>query len=348
MVHTQLQNDDQYPWQKLSNGWWCGKGFLGNKILDKDLIESQLSLCQSKDDISNLLQETNGFFALIWSIKETTFIAVDHARSLPLFWKTRDGKTEISDHLDKQTGEPSIWLNNNNFEHSVFTPGHATLLHAWNQLQAGELLEIKDGMCYLHTWFDHHRKSDLTASDTVKNRDDWQEHFEQLITQQAQRFIQWANGRTIVIPLSGGYDSRYILAALCKEGYTNIKAFTYGLENSQEVKVAEKIATQLSIDWIFVPYNKEQLDGFFSKEWKNYVDFASNMSSIPQDQDFFALSYLKKTGWLKTGDIISPGYCGDFQAGSYHPGDYFKFPWRKSKAIRKYLFINLSHRKMIH
>ena len=334
MVQIDLKNNAYYKWQKLSKGWWCGKGFLDNQPFSPALLEKELLACHSKAAIIQFLKKINGFFGFIWSFDDkTTLVVVDIARTFPLFWKVDGERIILSDHLNKNTGEASLWLANSCFSHSTFVPGHTTLLAGWNQLQAGELLEIKSGICYIDNWFSHQRQLNINNTGYAS----YQKDFKDLIQQQTQRLIRWADGRRIVIPLSGGYDSRYILAVLLKEGYTNIKAFTYGMEDSEEVNTAQKIAQQLSLDWIFVPYTAKLLDIFFTQEWDKYVELGCNMASLPHDQDFFALSYLKKQGWLEENAILCPGFCGDFQAGSYLPHQYFKFPWRKTKALQSYL-----------
>ena len=57
-----------------------------------------------------------------------------------------------------------------------------------------------------------------------------------------QRLIKYAKGKQIVVPLSGGFDSRLVLTALAEARYPHLLAFTYGRHHSGEVKMSEKIS----------------------------------------------------------------------------------------------------------
>lgn len=42
-------------------------------------------------------------------------------------------------------------------------------------------------------------------------------------------------------------------------------------------------------------------------------------------------------GWLEAGSIICPGYCGDFQAGSYLPGPGLPWPPQRKRRLQEQL-----------
>lgn len=326
---------ERFPqWQKLNNGYFAGHVHVDDQWLSIDDIQDQLNTVESAADLSVLLQNWNGFFALILETQGSNFMACDIARSIPLFWHADmlDGVT-IKDQLAASDGIATVWQQEEVLVQAEFVPGHASLRYGWQQLQAGEILEITSSLCYLHTYFDHRRTTPVTS-----NKEQLEQDFSDLIVAQTKRLISWANGRTIVVPLSGGYDSRIILAALKQLDYPALKAFTYGQEDSTEAKIARQVCETLEIDWQFVPYTPELLAHFGQYNWTAYTHYAGNLCSIPQDQDYFALAHLRESGWLEAGSIICPGYCGDVQAGSYLPGNYFKLPWRRTSALQEYLY----------
>lgn len=336
MVNYQLGYNSVHHWHTFDKGMLYAKGFFEGKRLDQQVLAQALAACNNKESLIAVLKKINGFFAICVQIEQSTFVVVDHARSYPLFWKADAGQISITDHLSlKNDQELVFWHQQSGFKDTSFIPGHLTLAQAWHQLQAGELIEIKQGICYLHTWFDHHRQ--LTYEKSDQSFSYWQSAFQALIDQQTQRLIEWANGRRIVIPLSGGYDSRYIVAALLKHQYDNVACFTYGLADRQEISVAQRVAETLAVPWQFFPTSPELLDRFFSPLWNDYTDFACNLTSLPQDQDVLTIAHLKEIGFLQQGDIFCPGYCGDFQAGSNLPDNYFQLPWRRTKALQTYL-----------
>ena len=47
-----------------------------------------------------------------------------------------------------------------------------------------------------------------------------------------KRIIDKYEGKKILVPLSGGLDSRLVLAKLVEHGYQNLEAVTYGINNN--------------------------------------------------------------------------------------------------------------------
>lgn len=61
------------------------------------------------------------------------------------------------------------------------------------------------------------------------------------------RLLENSKGRQLVIPLSGGLDSRLLAAWLKKLKAPNIKTFTYGKPDSPETSISEQVASALGI-----------------------------------------------------------------------------------------------------
>jgi asparagine synthetase B (glutamine-hydrolysing) len=60
--------------------------------------------------------------------------------------------------------------------------------------------------------------------------------------------------------LTGGLDSRTILSS-CLERETEVSAYTYGLEDSDDVQIAEQIASLTGIRWRHLPISNEECYG---------------------------------------------------------------------------------------
>jgi asparagine synthase (glutamine-hydrolysing) len=333
MVSIQIRSQYKRTWHRLSNGWWTGHVYYQKNWLSPEAVDHVLQSISSAAELSDLLLQWNGSFALIWQTPERTLAAVDIARAIPLFWSVQSAQISLTDHplfdaisLNTAQQPPAL-------AQAEFTPGHTTLLSGWQQLQAGDILEIHDRRCYLQTYFSHRRPASSTDS-----LEELATQFTQLLEAQVDRLIEYAQGREIVIPLSGGYDSRILLALLQQKNYAKLKAFTYGQPDSWEVRIARSVAAALGVEWQFVPYHEALLSVFHSDNWRAYATYASNSCGIPQEQDYFALYQLQQSGWLKAGAIICPGYCGDFQAGSYLPPPGIPLPWRRTKALQNFLF----------
>lgn len=330
-IKLHIEEEGRLNWHRLSAGWWAGRVYHDGRWLTPQEVDALLQGIASVANLQQLLSSWNGHFALLWSTENMHFAAGDIGRSIPLFWRVADGIVTLSNRPNTEGGI-SWWNQNNALTQAEFIPGHATLWQGWQQLQAGELLEVKNGLCYIHNYFPHRRPPSNTAPEhEIKIQ------FQSLLEDVFDRFIELADGRTIVIPLSGGFDSRIIAAGLYQKGYDKLKAFTYGQSGTAEVRIGQEVAERLNIDWQFVAYDKAVLSNFGQKDWDQYADYAAKGCALPQEQDYFALQQLRKSGWLEPGSIISPGYCGDFQAGSYLPGPQLPWPPNRKKRLQEQL-----------
>lgn len=325
-IEINIQEEGRIIWQRLSAGWWAGRVFHEGKWLSTQEVEALLEKANTIADLQQLLSSWNGHFALLWSKEQLHVAATDIGRSIPVFWQVANAKVTLSNRPNT-SGQVSWWQQNEALVQSEFIPGHATLWQGWQQLQAGELLEVKNGLCYIHNYFPHRRPASKVAP-----KEELRTQFNELLEGIFDRLISLANGRPIVIPLSGGYDSRIIAAGLHRKNYPQLKAFTYGQAGSTEVRIGQEVADSLGIEWQFVAYDQKLLSTFGQQAWKDYASYAGKGCVLAQEQDYFALQQLQTLGWLEAGSLIVPGYCGDFQAGSYLPGP--QLPWPPSRKKR--------------
>lgn len=136
----------------------------------------------------------------------------------------------------------------------------------------------------------------------------------------AKRLIKSLRGRTIVLPLSGGQDSRLIAIMLRRLGYENVICFSYGKEGNAESITSRKIADYLGYKWIFIPYTIEKWKEWYNSDlMKKYMVFGDNLTSLPHIQDFPAVLEMKKQGLIPRDSIFVPGHAADFIQGSHIP-----------------------------
>ncbi|MCB0635910.1 MAG: hypothetical protein KDC54_04810 [Lewinella sp.] len=306
-------------WQRVGDLYWRGYAWQGAILLEPTEIAAQLQALGSPADLEAWLPSLNGCFALLYDSPKWGFAAVDIGRTIPLFWQVDGHQLHWTDHLQADPSSP--WLTIDWPARCEFLPGHETYRPGWQQLRAGEYLSWPTGPAQAQRYFTHERPA--ASQDEA---DALREEFLSLLQQLTRRLVHWADGRTIAIPLSGGYDSRLILAALIQTGYPHLQAFTYGQAGSWEVELARRITEQLGVDWRLVPYTTERLSTYWDADWAPYADYAAKAVSLPQEQDWFALGALRQDEWLAAGSIICPGYTADFQAGSYLPPPYFRRP----------------------
>ena len=130
-------------------------------------------------------------------------------------------------------------------------------------------------------------------------------------------------GKQIIIPLSGGLDSRIIVTFLKRLGIKNVICFSYGRKDSIEVEISRQVAKTLGYEWHFIEYsNKKQYNDFHSQEMKNYDRYASNLVSLPHRQDFLSIKELKDNGYIPENSVVIPGHSGGMISGGHIPFNY--------------------------
>ncbi len=137
-----------------------------------------------------------------------------------------------------------------------------------------------------------------------------------------KRFIEFADDRPVAVPLSGGYDSRYLLSKLRRLGCTNVSCYTYGASQTGEVETARKVASALGYPWNYVEYSPEKWKAFrASGRLRDYFDFAISGVSSPHIQDLLAVIELMEIGAISKDSVMMPGHSGDFTTGGHRQNE---------------------------
>jgi asparagine synthase (glutamine-hydrolysing) len=130
-------------------------------------------------------------------------------------------------------------------------------------------------------------------------------------------------GKKLVVPLSGGLDSRVIVAMLKRLGIDDVTCISYGREGNRQSMISKKVAKALGYDWLFVKYTTSKWhECYNSEEANSFQLWAGNLTSLPHMQDFLALRELKNQGKLPENSVFVPGHSGDMLAGSHIPHYY--------------------------
>ncbi|MEO9211223.1 MAG: asparagine synthase-related protein [Ginsengibacter sp.] len=279
----------------------------------------------SADDLNQISNESEavekvkkieGSFALIINQDDFFFAAVDRIRSFPLFYSLQSDAILFRDHLSEESNyqldESAILF----FEINSCTHGQNTLLKDWKQLLPGEYLyyEKKADKLTIKRYFSFAPILQEKPLDVKAMKEIYLSTFRKILSK--------IGDRPIVIALSAGYDSRSIVSVLAELNVKNIFAYTYGVKNSYEIPIAKQIALKLNLDWHFVEYSEDLLKEFFSDSWEKYAQRNHNFSSLPGEQDFFALTYLKKKNLLPKNGVVLSGFLGDCLGGSIFKNDF--------------------------
>ncbi len=271
----------------------------------------------SKIEFSSRLKSLNGFFSLVVKRGELIYAAVDRVRSLPLFYGQTAGEFFVSDDprwIKERVGDDEVDdVSAAEFLITGYVTGRDTLFPHVKQLKVGEFLaaDSVSGDVSLFRYY-HHRHEDYFDKDGSALLAE----LDELLLRSFRRLLLFAGERTIVVPLSGGYDSRLVVLMLKKLGHKNIIAFSYGRPGDQESEISRKLAKSLGVRWEFVEFNHEKWRSWYcSDEWRKYARDASNLSSLPLFQDWPAVWEMKRMGLIPPDSIFAPGHGGLFPGG---------------------------------
>ncbi|WP_116771607.1 asparagine synthase C-terminal domain-containing protein [Maribacter litoralis] len=320
-VNILLTDQNSFKWSVNQNIYVLGFLFDSeNRILRDDDFLTYCENIKDLDTFKNKILEQRGNFAVIIKTKNDVFMAVDSIRTFPLFYLEKDNSFFVSDSSDYLQKTHCLSFDKT-AEHEFLATGYVTkdhtLLTGLFQLQAGEFIQysLSKGLLRKEYYTDY-----LTHE--INLEEDYGVYKKKLATvleNALDRMLNFVDGKPILVPLSGGYDSRLIVCMLKKRGVENVICYTYGATNSHEVIISKKVAESLNYKWLFIEYNENTIphDYLTDPDFQSYYKYASNHSSVFLLQDYFAVKQLKEKELVPNNCIILPGHSADFLAGSH-------------------------------
>jgi len=282
----------------------------------KDILLDQATKCEPSDIgsvIKNFVSNLNGSFAIIVKSPALFFMIVDPMRSIPVFYGMKDNTFFVSDDAQQVLGhfENAVpdKLASIEFILSGYVSGKDTIFSEVKQLQAGEGLAFNpvSGVdCQQIT------EKTIGAGDIFASRregSDCVEQLEDFLIRAFSRLIDSVEGKTIVVPLSDGYDSRLIVSMLSRLKVENVICFTYAKVGAKILQVAKDVAQKAGYPWLLVPYNKQRWQMCLNdNETQYFIKKAHNLHVLPNLQDFPAVKYLCEQGIVPPDAVFVPGH----------------------------------------
>jgi asparagine synthase (glutamine-hydrolysing) len=313
-------------WQRieLAEGtvWFAGYLYDNDRNLNREQVGAKLAaLPADSSALRDALAGIDGQFAAVVARQDATIAVVDHIASYPLLLDVADSKITIADRAQSLGYEGRIAPADLDrtaatvFAMSGFSIGTATLRRTTSWLPAGGFAVvdgngIRTGSHYVYSAWEvpAEPQADLEGA------------LEALLGRIFERTIRALDGRTVLLPLSAGQDSRLIAAGLWKFGYKNVKCFSYGQPGNFEARAARQLAERLNYSWTFVPYgHRMQRTGVGRGGHAQYRQFSDTLAAVPFEQDYFALKELKRRGLITDDAVIINGQSGDFITGNHIP-----------------------------
>ncbi len=266
-------------------------------------------------DAVEIVSSIDGHFALVFVTPDWVLAATDRVGTIPLSYAgSRDNWTIGSDASRVAAAANCNVIDSDAFlslAMAGYTIGQKALLCGIHPLEPGECVIFKeDGVAdriryYIYNPIPKHGDKDALAH---------------VLREVFLQTIESLEGRPVLVPLSAGLDSRLIVSALHELRYDNVKCFSYGQPGNYEARAGEQIAKALGFPWTFVANSpRQQRRTHADSEWVSFTKATDTLQSIPFQQDFFAVSEMKRSGFAPEDAVFINGQSGDFISGNHIP-----------------------------
>lgn len=263
------------------------------------------------------------FYACIENGNNFVQLSVDQVRSKGLLYSINKGVIYISDSfnwIQDKVGLDYSCQSINQFLAGGLVVGANTFNSKIFSVESGTMVEInkETGGVNINKEFGFY--STIISNQKNVNEKLFDLKLSDELTKLIKPIALLSKTKKIVVPLSGGYDSRLLVCLLKKAGVTNVICFTYGKKHNKESITSKKIAEELNYDWYFIEYSKCKIKKFLNEDKiKELLDFVCNGTSLPHLQDAVAINELLSKGIINKGDVIVPGHSADFLGGTHIP-----------------------------
>ena len=316
---VELINNKGKQWDYFSKGAVKGFAFKEGVLLEKEFLYNILLEAISVNSLPNVLTQLNGNFVAVLTLKNECYLIVDKLRSYPLFYSFYKG-LHICDVGEQLLNYVPCNLDEINVYELLslgYLSGNTTIVENVKSVVAGSyvVIDLENNNDYQYNYYSH-----ICEKIKIGKRLLFDVAVQKLEGAFSRMISSIGKDQHILIPLSGGYDSR-LIACLCKRcNIENVTCFTYGRIDSFEVEISKIVAAKLNYKWHFVEYSEDTWLNFLSgKDFQEYCKFAGNLTANPHFQDLPALIELKRKGVITCNMVVVPGHSGDLLGGSKIP-----------------------------
>jgi len=299
-----------------------------------DLLDGELS---TDNDFNYWMRSARGHFSFSISNNKKALCGADHVRTIPLFYTLSNMEVIIGNYapyiskiieIDERGCNKQAALE---IAMSGYTIGKKTLHPKISQLCAGELLILKDDKLEVKEYYQY---SPWKLKD--KRKAQLKKELTKISRVVLEDMVKSADGRQLVVPLSAGNDSRFIVSGLKELGVKNVFCFSYGVDDSFEVKTASQVAEHLGYPWLHVPLSiSSQKKSFKEEAFNNFLEFSDTLSNAQVLIDYSAVKFLKESNAISKDAIFVNGNSGDFITGGHIKSNSFLDSGQLVKSIIK-------------
>lgn len=326
MISTSLEGQEGCAWGGQPSAWKSADiagirfFYAGREASVRLFIEAATRIGYDNPiALGRIAASLPGHFSCIVKSRGWQLALVDSIRSYPIFYNHK-AEERFSPYARR-------FLSSNNtftvdefsfleFLMAGYVTDNRTLYDGIMQLRPGELALLhEDKEIQTHQYYTF-QPSDLNSA----SRKDILEQLGLQTNTIFSRLISETEGRPVLVPLSGGLDSRLVLAKLVELGCPKVSAFSYGLPGNGEAVIAQKVANRLGVPWVMLPTSRQEArKAFMEDDRRQYWKMADGLCSVPNMQEYLAFHLLTRDNLISRDSIIVNGQSGDFITGGHIP-----------------------------
>lgn len=300
------------PWTEHGQIHVTGAGYLDGQKLEGQALASEFDDTTTETEFENVADSLRGHFAVVKNHDDGLWSAVDHVGTIPLFYGSADGDGYVSDDgewvREQLAAETTDRYAATEYLLFRFVTGTETLYTGVHQSQPGQVVygEESNGIVsFTPKQYYNHELSDPP----VKDRTELLAELDDLLVAAFERFIDFADGRTIAVSLSGGYDSRLITSMLDRLGYENVVTFSCLKGSQEDVDRARSVAENIGFSWEFADLSyKDWHDFYQSPDWEKFHRHGLALSGKPFVFDVPPIQALKQSGAIPDDAVFVCGH----------------------------------------
>lgn len=270
-------------WENRGDTWVSGSAFFGDEHFSNAELAERISATDSDSELKRVLSRANGFFSVIHDTGRKIYAAVDHVRSWPIYYTESD---------DVYVSDSAEWVHENGARRGYdpvagteylftgFVSGRDTLSRDVKQVRAGEVVTLHPGQSSPNVGSERYFLHNPRESSSTIDEDE----LDEVLVEAVNRLIEYADGRTILLGLSSGYDSRLIALLLHRLGYDhNTVAYTghTAAQNPEEVSTARSIARDLDFEHVEITEHRSDYQNIDGTEQMDLVHDIGYLSEYP-------------------------------------------------------------------
>lgn len=315
-------NNRGYKWTNVDGIYF--KGFIITE--DKQVLCSNEAVNFFKsitefETFTEVLKKIEGCFAVVVCLANETWAAVDIERTMPIYYST---------DLDLISDDAEIIRKKKKIKHddinamrcvemygTVYIAYENTIYDGIKQIDYRNAVRILDGKIETKIYY-----ADKTA---IKDWDRSEALLElRKVSERAvKRALSVVGDRTIILSLSGGYDSRFLACTLKNLGIDNVICVAYGDRSSFEIQVSKNVAEALGYKWHCIEYSDKDILNIVSADNKEFIQYTKEHDYTIYLQNFVAIKELKEQHLIPEPEnaVFMVGLINDVTVGHYVPDE---------------------------